>query len=784
MSREGIGASPLRKEDRRFLTGRGRFTDDITLPGQAFAQMLRSPYAHARITGINATAAAQAPGVLGIYTAAELGSAGLGPIRCQYVSEQKDGSPMCAPTRPLLANGVVRHVGEGVALVVAESLAHAQDAAHLVEVEYEERPCVSATRDARLPESPLVWPRAPANTCFVWGRGDEASTDTALRGASHVTSIELVNNRLVSNAIEPRNALGHWSEGRYTLYSGTQGVHLIRRQLADEIFGVPREQVRVVTPDVGGGFGTKGFLYPEQALVLFAARDLGRPVKWTASREEAFVSDSQGRDHVSRVELGLDNDGRFVALRVRSTANLGAYLSNWAIVIATLEFSGIMGGVYAIPAVYVEVTGAFTHTVPVDAYRGAGRPEAMYAVERTVDAAARELDLDPVALRRRNFIASEALPYHNAVGTTYDSGDFSRTLGEALSIADYEGFADRRAAALRTGHLRGFGVAYYIETNGAGDTERAYLSIDDSGAVTLLIGTQSTGQSHETVYAQIVADRLGIDLERIAVTQGDSDLIEIGTGTSGSRSMPIGGVCCDRAAAAVIDKGKRIAARELEAAVADITFEQGVFGVAGTDHLLALTRVAELARDPTMLEDDAPPGLTGIGEFGTSISTNSNGCHICELQIDRGTGVATIVRYTVVDDLGTVINPTVLAGQVHGGTVQGIGQALLEACIYDPRSGQLLSGSLLDYCVPRADDLPFIDLLVLDDMPCKTNPMGIKGAGEVGSIGAPPAVINAVVDALATIGAGSIDMPATPEKIWRAIHGAKSQADTASPDNS
>ena len=767
-----IGAPILRKEDRRFLTGAARYTDDLRLEGEVAGVVLRSPHAHARITRIDTAAAAASPGVLGVYTGEDIKAAGLGTIRCQFTTEQVDGSPMITPPRPLLADAVVRHVGEPVAFIVAETLAAARDAAERIDVDYQPLPAIVDGRSAADPGTPEIWSQAPHNTCFVWDRGDAEATARAIATADRVLELELVNNRLICNAIETRNAIGHAEGDRLTLYSGTQGVHLIKRQLADEIFGVSPERIRVVTRDVGGAFGTKGFLYPEQALVLFAAREIGRPVRWIGDRSEAFLSDSQGRDHVSQIELALDQQNRFVGLRVKSTVNLGAYLSNWSIVIPTYEFSGIIGGVYTIPAVHVEVRGVFTNTVPVDAYRGAGRPEAMYLMERTVDDAAHTLGVDPLELRRQNFIPSSALPYETAVGITYDSGDFARILDQALAVADQAGFDQRRETDRAQQRHRGFGVAYYIETNGAGATERARVQVDSNATVTLLIGTQSTGQGHETAYAQIVADRLQLPIDRVTVIQGDSDLIEIGTGTSGSRSMPIGGVCCERAAQAVIEKAKRVAATALQTTPAEIEFEDGVFRVGSGESGLTLAEVAAAALDPSQYASDEPPGLEGVGEFGTSVSTNTNGCHICELSIDADTGRAHVERYTVVDDLGTVINPVLLAGQIHGGTVQGIGQALLEHCAYHPETGQLESGSFMDYCVPRADDVPAIDFHYVDDMPCKTNPMGIKGVGEVGSIGAPPAVINAVVDVLHRAGVGRIDMPATAFRIWEALREA------------
>ncbi len=769
MAKFGVGQAVERTEDARLLTGRGRYTDDINLEGQVYGVVLRSPHAHAEIRSIDTSAARSAPGVLAVYTAADIRAAGLGTIPCMYPIEQKDGSPLVTPPHPILAEGRVRHVGDPVAFVVAESPAAARDAAELIEVDYAPLPAIADTATATDPEAPQIWDEAPRNTCFVWADGDEAATEAAFARAAEVVTVELVNNRVVVNPMEPRAALGDWDGERFTLYTPTQGPHSIRFQLAKHIFKVPTRAVRVVTPDVGGGFGMKIFLYAEQPLVLFAARELGRPVKWTAERSaDGFVSDSQGRDQINRVELALDANGRFLALKVRNVANLGAYISNFAPFIPTACGAGMLNGVYAFEAIHVEVTGVFTNTVPVDAYRGAGRPEAIYIVERAVDAAARRLGIDPAELRRRNFIRPEAMPCRTAMGLVYDSGDFARNLDEALRIADAEGFPARRRQAAGEGKLRGLGLAYYVEACGGGPGESANIEVAEDGTVTLLIGTQSNGQGHETAYAQVIAERLGIDLDRIRVVQGDTDLIAKGNGTGGSRSLPEGGIAVDRAAAAVIEKGRRIAARVMEAAEVDIEFRDGTFVVAGTDRRLGLAEAAQAARDPTLLPEEEETGLTGTGQFMAEEKTFPNGCHVCEVEIDRETGTTRIVRYTIVDDFGTVVNPLLLRGQVHGGVAQGVGQALLEGCIYD-EDGQLLTGSFMDYAMPRADDLPEIGLTLNEDIPCKTNPMGMKGAGEAGAVGAPPAVINAILDALAPLGVTHLDMPATPERVWRAM---------------
>ena len=773
INRTAIGQAKRRKEDFRFLTGNGSYTADMVFKGQTEAVVMRSPHAHARILSIDTAEARMCAGVVAIFTSDDTEAAGLGTIPCLYDPMEPLGSTMITPPRRLLARGIVRHVGDPVAFVVAETAAQARDAAEFVAIDYEALPAITDAKAATAPGAPQLWPEAPTNTSFNWEKGDRASTDAAFEAAAHIVALDLINNRLIANPMEPRNAIGIWDGERLTLYSGTQGVHLVHRQLVHHIFNLPEDRIRVVTPDVGGGFGTKGFFYPEQALVLFAAREIGRPVRWIGDRTDSFVSDSQGRDHITRAELALDANAKFLAIRVRTYVNLGAYLSNYGAAIPTGEYAGLLAGVYTLPSAHVEVRGVFTNTVQTDAYRGAGRPESIYVVERVVDAAARQLGIDPIAIRERNFIPTLALPHTTPMGLVYDSGDFARTSAEALLRADHAKFIERKKVSEAAGKLRGFGLAYYIESCGAGAKETADIRFDREGRAVVLIGTQSNGQGHETAYAQIIADRLGLDIGDITVVQGDSDRIKNGTGTSGSRSMPIGGVCCDRAAAAIIEKGKQIAARELEVAVADIEFGSGEFRVSGTDRSVTLAQIADAAHKAVSVSDDEEPGLAAIGQFGTSDSTFSNGCHICEIEIDPETGVSTIDRYTIVDDLGTVINSMLLTGQVQGGTIQGIGQALFEGCRYQEDDGQLVTGSFMDYCLPRADDVPFIDFQVLDDMPCKTNPMGMKGAGEVGAIGAPPAVVNALLDAMSGLGVDNIDMPATPGKVWNAVASAR-----------
>ncbi|MGE0715461.1 MAG: xanthine dehydrogenase family protein molybdopterin-binding subunit, partial [Alphaproteobacteria bacterium] len=632
------------------------------------------------------------------------------------------------------------------------------------------------TAPAGAPGQPLVWDDAPGNVAFDWAQGDEAGVAAAFAGAHQVVAIELVNNRLVVNSMEPRGAIGEYQkgDGRYVVYTSSQGPHLIRSQLAGMIFKVPEHRVRVVTRDVGGGFGMKIFLYPEHILVAYAARKVGRPVKWISERQEAFVSDTQGRDNVTKGELAVDAEGRFLALKVATAANLGAHLSNFAPFIPTLAGTGMLAGVYTTPIIHVRVKGMFTHTTPIDAYRGAGRPEAAYLVERLADLAADALGLTPAEIRRRNFIPSALMPFRTALGVTYDSGEFGRNLEDALKMADWDGAQARKAESAARGRLRGIGLATYIEQCGGGEDDMATVRFDPSGSVTVLVGNQSNGQGHETAYAQLVADALSVPFEQVRVIQGDSDVVYFGRGTGGSRALPVGGSAVMRAVEKVVEKGRRIAAHLLETATADIEFSNGVFQVAGTDRKVAIQEVVSAAFDGEKL-GDIEPGLAEVAHFQPAGATFPNGCHVCELEIDRDTGEVAILRYTVVDDFGRVVNPLLLEGQVHGGIAQGVGQALLEEAVYDAGSGQLVAGSLMDYPLPRADDLPPVSF-AWNVVPCRNNPLGVKGAGEAGAIGAPPAVINALVDALRPLGVTHIDMPATPQRIWRILQQAKKAA--------
>jgi carbon-monoxide dehydrogenase large subunit len=754
----GIGQPVRRKEDRRFITGAGRYLDDIALPGMVHAYLLRSPHGHAAIRAIDVSAARRLPGVLAVLTGADAERDGLRLVPCLAPVAVKPGTPaQTMPRRPALATDRVRHVGDAVALVVAETRDQAKDAAEAIAVDYEVLPAVTDLAAAVKPGAPLLWPEAPGNRNFVWADGDAEKTERAFAKAARVVSIEVVNNRVVPNSMEPRGAIGVFdaASGGYTLHASSQGAHLLKEILVGAVLPeAGSERIRVLTPDVGGGFGMKLFLYPEYILALWAARRLGRPVKWIAERSEGFLSDTQGRDNLTKAELALDRDGKFLAIRVNTLANMGAYLSNFGPLIPTEAGKGMQTGVYAIPAAYVEVTGVFTNTVPVDAYRGAGRPEAAYMLERLVDRAGRETGLGPVEIRRRNFIPAAAMPFKTTLGHTYDSGDFAAHLATALEAAGWSEFPARRAEAARRGKRRGIGLSYYIEVCGGEPGVRALIRFERDDTVSLLVGTQSSGQGHETAYAQIVAERLGIPFEKINLRQGDTAALKSGSFTGGSRSVPVGGVASRQAADVVIEKGKHLAADLLEAAAADLEFRDGRYVVAGTDRAIDIFAVAR----------EAPEPLSGEAEFAPEAATFPNGCHVCELELDPETGAVAIERYTVVDDFGTVVNPLLLAGQVHGGVAQGVGQALLERTVYDAE-GQLLTGSFTDYAMPRAADLPSVDFRQ-QGIPCRSNPLGIKGAGEAGAIGAPPAVINALIDAL---GGAAIDMPATPERLWRAL---------------
>ena len=778
-----IGAPVRRKEDQRFLTGRGTYTDDINRPGQLHAVFVRSPHAHAEIVRIDTARAKAAAGVVAIYTAADLQAAGLGSLPCGWAVKNKDGSPMAEPAHPVLAIGFVRHVGDPVAMVIAETRDAAQEAADLVDVAYKPVPSVTAVADAVKPGQPLVYDEVAGNLCYDWHIGDKDAVDAAFAKAHHVTRLVLVNNRLVPNAMEPRAYIGEYERGTgdYTLYTTSQNPHAIRLLMGAFVLHLPEQKLRVVAPDVGGGFGSKIYHYAEEAAVTWAAGQIARPVKWNSDRSEAFMSDAHGRDHVTRAELALDKDGKFLALRVATLANLGAYISTFAPAVPTYLYATLLAGTYTTPAIYAEVKGVFTNTVPVDAYRGAGRPEASYLVERIVDQAAREMKLDRAELRRRNFIPKDAYPYQTPVALAYDSGDYFTTLDMALKASDYAGFEKRRTEAARTGKLRGLGISTYIEACGvapsavagalgarAGLYEVAAVRVNPTGSVTVLTGTHSHGQGHETTFAQLVAERLGMPVENVEVVHGDTAKIPFGMGTYGSRSLPVGGSALVKALDKVVGKGRKIAAHLLEAAEADIEFRDGKYIVAGTDRAKTFGEIAFAAYVPHNYPlDELEPGLDETAYYDPKNFTYPSGTHVCELEIDPDTGIVRIVKFVAADDFGRIVNPMIVDGQVHGGLAQGIGQALYEECRYDG-DGQLLTGSYMDYCMPRADGLPSFEVTTHGTM-CTHNPLGVKGCGEAGAIGAPGAVMNAVIDALAPLGVTTLDMPATPEKIWRAI---------------
>jgi len=778
-----IGKAVERKEDYRFLTGVGQYTDDVALPNQTYGYFLRSPHAHAKIASVNTAKALKAPGVLAVLTGQDFEN--VGGLPCGWLINNIDGTPMKEPKHAVLAADKVRYVGDQVALVVADTLTHAKAAAALIEVDYEILPPVVDTATASSAGA-AVHDIAPDNVCFVWGCGDKAATDAAFAKAAHVTRLELVNNRLIPNAIEPRaaNAMYSRADESYTLYVANQNPHVERLLMTAFVLGLPENKVRVIAPDVGGGFGSKIYLYAEETALVFASKKVGRPIKWTAERSESFLSDAHGRDHVTVAELALDKEGRFLALREHTTANLGAYLSTFATCIPTILHSTLLAGQYTTPAIYSEITAVFTNTAPVDAYRGAGRPEATYLVERLVETAARELKIDPAELRRRNFI--KTFPYATPVGLTYDSGDYDATLDKATAIADVKGFAARKAASAKKGLLRGLGYAAYIEACGiapssvagalgarAGLFEAGEVRVHPTGTVTIFTGTHSHGQGHETTFAQVVADKLGIGIEAVDIQHGDTDKILFGMGTYGSRSLAVGGTAIVMALDKVIAKGKKIAAHLLEASDADIEFTDGEFRVAGTDRKKTFAEVALTAYVPhNYPHDELEPGLNENAFYDPTNFTYPAGTYICEVEIDPDTGRVTIDRFTAADDFGNVVNPMIVEGQVHGGLAQGIGQALLEGCVYN-EDGQLVTGSYMDYAMPRADDLPTFAVETVKGTPCTHNPLGVKGCGEAGAIGATPAVINAVVDALAHLGIRDVPMPASPHNVWKTIQAAQ-----------
>jgi len=786
MTENGIGAAVRRKEDYRFITGAGRFTDDINRPKQLYAQIIRSPLPHAAIKSIDTSAAAAAPGVVAVFTGQDMADDGVGSLPCGWGINSKDGSPMVEPGHAPLVVDRVRHVGDQVAVVLAESRGAARDAAELVDVDYDDLPAVTNVAAAGKDGAPQVWDEAANNICFDWEIGDKDATDQAFSAAEHVVSIDLVNNRLIANAMEPRAAIGDYDTGNdeYTLYTTSQNPHVIRLLMGAYVLGIPEHKLRVIAPDVGGGFGSKIFHYAEEAIVTWASRKVGRPVKWTAERSESFVSDAHGRDHVSHAELALSADGDFLGLRVSTLANLGAYLSTFGPSVPTYLYATLLAGTYKTPAIYAEVKGTFTHTVPVDAYRGAGRPEASYLLERLVDRAARQLGMAPTDLRRRNFIDKESFPYQTPVALEYDIGDYETCLDTALDMIDYPGFAERKKASAADGKLRGIGISTYIEACGiapsnvagalgarAGLYEAGTIRVNPTGSVTVLTGSHSHGQGHETTFAQLVTEALGVDIDAIEVVHGDTGKIPFGMGTYGSRSLAVGGMAIMAALEKIKDKSKKIAAHLLEASADDIEFEDGQLTVAGTDRSVAFGDVALTAYVPHNYPlDELEPGLEETAFYDPKNFTFPAGCHICELEIDPETGHIELQRFVAADDFGRVVNPMIVEGQVHGGLTQGIGQALYEQCVYDD-DGQLLTGSLLDYNLPKADSVPDFEVATHETL-CTHNALGVKGAGEAGAIGSTPAVINAVVDALSELGVDDIALPATPERVWQAIQQA------------
>jgi carbon-monoxide dehydrogenase large subunit len=784
MGFEGIGAAVKRREDLRFLSGRGNYTDDINRPGQVYAVILRSPHPHARIRGIDTAAAKAAPGVHAVFTGEDLAADKVGGLPCGWQVKNKDGSPMAEPPHPVLAIGKVRHVGDPVAVVIADTKAQARDAAEKITVDYEVLKAAPTVESALKPGAPLVHDEVAGNICYDWHLGDREATEAAFARAHKVARLELVNNRLIPNAMEPRAAVAEYDpmSGEYTLYTTSQNPHVIRLLMGAFVLNIPEHRLRVVAPDVGGGFGSKIYHYAEEAIVTWASAKVGRPVKWTAERSESFMSDAHGRDHVTVAEMALDPDGKFLGLRVRTVANMGAYLSTFAPCVPTYLYATLLAGVYTTPAIYAEVKAVFTNSVPVDAYRGAGRPEATFLLERLVDICALEMGMDRVEIRRRNFIPASAFPYQTPVALQYDSGDYHASLDAALKAADWAEFEARRAAAKARGKLRGIGISTYIEACGiapsavvgslgarAGLYEVANIRVNPTGSITVFTGTHSHGQGHETTFAQLIADRFGVPMSQVEIVHGDTAKIPFGMGTYGSRSLAVGGSAMMKAADKIIAKGKRIAAHLLEADVADIEFKDGKFQVAGTDRAKTLAEISLAAYVPHNYPiDELEPGLEETAFYDPKNFTFPGGCHIAEVEIDPETGATQVVNFTAVDDVGRVINPMIVEGQVQGGVVQGIGQALLETCVYD-EDGQLLSGSMMDYTMPRADDVPNITVGHSITL-CTHNPLGVKGCGEVGAIGAPPAVIGAVVDALKEYGVRHIDMPATPQKVWSIIN--------------
>ena len=785
MAHEGIGARVLRKEDRRFITGQGNYTDDIAVKNAAHAEFVRSPHAHARIVRIDASAALAAPGVVGVLTGVELAEDKIGGLICGWMIHSKDGSPMKASPYAPLTRDVARFVGNAVAVVVAETKNDARDAAELVEVEYEVLPAVVDPAKAQAQGAPQVHAEAPGNTIYQWSLGDKDAVDRAFASAAHRVDLDLVNNRLVPNAIEPRSATAIYdrAEGRFTLYTTSQNPHVTRLVLSAFIGIAPEHKLRVVAPDVGGGFGSKIFIYPEETVCLWAARRLGVSVRWTADRRESFLTDAHGRDHVTHAEMAFDGNAKIVGLRVKTIANLGAYMSTFSSSVPTYLYATLLSGQYNIPAIYAEVDAVYTNTAPVDAYRGAGRPEATYVVERLMDVAAGRLGIDPAEIRRKNFIRS--FPHQTPVIMNYDTGDYEASLNAALAAARYSEFAGRRNEARARGKLRGIGLCCYIEAcgiapsqavgslgAGVGLWESAEVRVNPVGTIEVLTGCHSHGQGHETTFAQLVAERFGVPIVQVSIVHGDTDKVQFGMGTYGSRSGAVGMSAINRALERVAAKAKRIAAHLMEAAEADVELTGGEFVVVGTDKKIAFANVALAAYTAHNLPAGTEPGLKESAFYDPQNFTFPAGTYVCEVEVDPKTGEVAIVQFTAADDFGTVINPMIVEGQVHGGLAQGIGQALLEGCRYDMDSGQLVTATFMDYAMPRASDLVSFGVTTTVT-PCKTNPLGVKGCGEAGAIGSPAAVINAIANAL---GVERLDMPASAQRVWETCRANRTPA--------
>jgi len=768
----GLGQSAPRIEDQRLLTGRGRYTDDHAELGQLYGYVLRSPHPHAQINFIETQTAGQCDGVVEIMTHADLAADGVGTIPCfgpQLVPlTRPDGEPIYQPDYPALADQIVHYAGQPVAFVVAQTLAQARDAAELIEVDYDTKPACIDTASARDDEAAVVWPDCPDNVCFDIQLGDREAVAAAIKRADHVVRLHLPISRICTNSMEPRAAIGRFDEheDRYTLISGHQGPHDLRHCLAKDIFKVPESQIRVISPDMGGAFGMRASIFPELVLVMWASKRLSRPVKWVGERSEMIIAEDQSRDMVMDLSLALSSEGEFLALDVTSVAACGAYLSYFSPLPAFGNMGGV-AGVYRTPAIHVDVTGVFTHTTPICPYRGAGRPEASLAIEQIIDVAARETGIDRIALRRRNIISPQSMPFQTGLNFRYDCGLFEENMNMALKTADFENFETRKQQASSRGRLRGIGVINTIEQSAGMLDEGAEIRFDASGSATVFMGVHSHGQGHETVFRQLLADSLGLEFERIRYVQGDTDQVPYGHGTGGSRSSGLGGAALAKAAEMIIDKGRRVAASVLETATEDIEFNAGQFRVAGTDRELPFDEVVRILFDPKRRPPEEDGGLSAFATYKPSGPTFPNGCHICEIEIDPESGVSKMIRYVVVQDCGTIMNPRLLRGQLQGGIVQGLGQIMMERVVYD-ESGQQLSGSFMDYCMPRASDVPFCDI-EFNAVPTRTNPLGIKGAGEAGTVGGMPAVMTALLDALATAGVAEIHMPASPERLWRAL---------------